>query len=461
MEMNQPKRYLVTYAEGNVTAEKATSLLGIARKKIKDGTEFMATEVTPAKEDVLHFESLGISNLELSTEDASRISQQEGIMAVEEDFEMFALENESDEQQYNDLFMSSDESFDLTENAEDLTFDDGYDKALLDVFASVLKNNRKKSGTEAKTEISSLSGGFPVLPRPDILPLRLQPIPWNIIMIKAPQAWARGIYGTGIKVAILDTGIANHPDLSVSGGVCFVPGSTSYNDLHSHGTHCAGIVAARNNLFGVVGVAPRAILYAVKVLSDSGSGMSSWIIAGLDWCTRNGIKVASMSLGGTNPPSVAYATAIKRCQDRGVTVVVASGNSYDTSFPWVCSPANSIMPGFPNASPIAVGSVDNRCMIAGSSSRGGQTNIWNQVTCVAPGVRVNSTVPGGGYGLKSGTSMACPHVAGLAALINQRYPGISPINVKRRIATTCTDCGPRGLDATYGYGLINCDLATR
>ncbi|NIQ09711.1 MAG: S8 family serine peptidase, partial [Gammaproteobacteria bacterium] len=86
----------------------------------------------------------------------------------------------------------------------------------------------------------------------------------------------------------------------------------SYDDGHSHGTHCAGIIGARNNFIGVVGVAPLCNLYAVKVLSDSGSGYSSWVIAGMDWCIQNNIQVASMSLGSPSAPSVAYANAVRR-----------------------------------------------------------------------------------------------------------------------------------------------------
>lgn len=460
---NEPKRYLITYADGSISTDQATSILGISKKKCKDGVEFMASESSPSKDDVLHFESLGITTIELSAEDAEKLSHNEGVLAVEEDVKMYALgDDEFDAQQFDELFMNSDDSFDYFGDDTSGSYEDGYDQALVDVFASLLKARRRQTGADTSFT--------PILPKPILPPLKpippiilppLQPIPWNINMVKAPISWSRKITGSGVKVAILDTGIAAHPDLVISGGACFIPGETSYNDKHGHGTHCAGIVAARNNFIGVVGVAPNASLYAVKVLSDSGSGSSSWIIAGMEWCVRNGMKVASMSLGGTSAPMVAYANAVKRCQDNGVTVVIASGNSYGTSFPWVCAPANSIITGQPNASPIAVGSVNSSAVIAGSSSRGGKTTPWNQVHCVAPGVSINSTYPGGGYRVMSGTSMACPHVAGLAALIIQRYPGITPANVKRRIATTATDLGPIGYDITYGFGLINCDLATR
>ncbi len=452
---NQHKRYLVTYTDGSVSAETAVKILGVAKSKCKDGVAFMETDSIPSENDVLHFENMGVSSIELTQEEAEKIANKDGVLAVEEDTEMHILGGDvNDEDQYNELFSHSDETPEefADENANYLN---GYNRALLEVFASVLEANSKKHGNGSDAAFDPITPRFPIQPIKRIYPIE------PIKRIKAPTAWGRGITGTGVKVAILDTGIASHPDLTISGGVSFIPGSTSYNDLHSHGTHCAGIVAAKNNMVGVVGVAPAAKLYAVKVLGDNGSGQISWIIAGMEWCIRNGIKVASMSLGGTSAPFVAYANAVKRCQDNGVVVVIASGNSYGSAFPWVCAPANSVIPGQANASPMAVGSVNSQSVIAGSSSRGARSNPWNHVSCVAPGVSINSTVLGNAYGLKSGTSMACPHVAGLAALIIQRYPGISAANVIRRIATTCSNLGPAGYDTTFGYGLINCDLATR
>jgi len=433
--------------------------LGVPKSKFKDGVSFLESESIPSENDVLHFENLGISSLELTEEEAEKIVNKDDVLAVEEDTTMHALSSDvNDEDQFNEFFSNSEELYEADDDEKD-NFTQGYNSALLEVFASVLKANSSKQDLLTDKRFLPPSAKLPIrIHKPKI---RMQAVPWNITMVKAPTAWGRGIRGDGVKVAILDTGIAAHPDLTIAGGVSFIPGSTSYNDLHSHGTHCAGIVAAKNNFAGVVGVAPKAELYAVKVLGDNGKGQSSWIIAGMEWCIRNEIKVASMSLGGTSSPSVAYANAVKRCQDNGVAVIIASGNSHGSSFPWVCSPANSVINGQANASPMAVGSINNVNTIAGSSSRGGMTVPWNQVSCVAPGVSINSTVLGNGYGVKSGTSMACPHVAGLAALIIQRYPGISAANVIRRITTTCSDLGASNYDITFGYGLINCDLATR
>ncbi len=312
---------------------------------------------------------------------------------------------------------------------------------------------------EEDTEMNIL--GYKVDEETDVA-IAASPNLWNIDMVKAPQAWANGITGAGVNLAILDTGIAAHPDLVISGGISFVPGVVSYNDGNGHGTHCAGTAAGRNGINKVYGVAKDCNLYAVKVLSDAGSGYTSWIIAGMDWCVKNEIQVASMSLGGSRAPSIAYANAVKNCEDNGVTVVCASGNGFRSSFPWVGSPANSYMPGEPNASPIAVGAIDSNKKIAAFSSRGTNSADWNPVTVVAPGVSIYSTYLNGSYATLNGTSMACPHVAGLVALVYQRFQGTTPNSATNTVSNTAENLGssPFPNDA-YGYGLIDCEKATQ
>ncbi|MEI6900236.1 MAG: S8 family peptidase [Bacteroidota bacterium] len=443
MKTNDNKRYLITYTDGKIGSAAASSILGLTKGKMKDGVKFMATDAVPGKEDVMHFENVGVTSIQLTEEEAKTLSGKKGILAVEEDLEMHALVMPEDQ-----VFQSGGEF--APQANEAANYSDGYNKAVLDVMNYLLKSEKPESNTQG------------LIPPQIIIPRLFQPIPWNITRVNAPLAWSRGINGKGVNVAVLDTGIAAHPDLVISGGVSFVSGVASYNDGHGHGTHCAGVIGARNNFIGVVGVAPLSNLYAVKVLADTGSGLSSWIIAGMEWCITHGIKVISMSLGAVTGPSVAYATAVKHCQDSGITVVMASGNSYGSSFPYVNQPANSFTHGsaYPNNErPIAVGAIDNLNVIASFSSRGGATPDWNQVTVVAPGVNIYSTYKGGGYATMSGTSMATPHVAGCAALVCQRYPGITPVNVKSRIASTAIPLGG-GHNVTYGYGLINCNAAT-
>ena len=420
------KRFLVTYADSNLSQQAASAILNVDNSGVQSAEKIMATDAILSENDVVHFDNLGISSLSLTDEQARKLEEHPEILAVEEDKEMFALTDTITED-YEEAITSA--------------YQSGYTSAMYELFQKIVVPDT--NGHRLKD---------PKFPNGPII--RKQPIPWNISMVKAPGAWAKGYTGKGVKVAVLDTGVAPHPDLVIAGGISFVPGVSSYNDGHGHGTHCCGVVGAKNNAIGVVGVAPDCTLYAVKVLSDAGSGPTSAILAGMAWAKNNGIKAVSMSLGSSSQPSVAYTTAIKQLNDAGVTVVCASGNGYASTFPWVGSPGNS-----PGA--IAVGAVDAQSVIAYFSSRGGKPGVtlWNQVTLVGPGVNVNSTYKNGGYTNMSGTSMATPHIAGAVALIKQRFPNYTPAQVKALLQSSATDLGPVGIDLTYGAGLLNCEKA--
>ena len=270
---------------------------------------------------------------------------------------------------------------------------------LTDKEIEALKNEKDVERVEDDGEMFALD-----LQREDAPQVLAQTIPAGITQVKAPEAWPSS-QGEGIKVFICDTGIdSDHPDLvdNLRTGKSFVTSESSTEDYHGHGTHCAGTVAAALNDRGVVGVAPYAYLYPVKVLSSSGSGNWSWLIAALDWITdKKGARIASMSLGGGGAPK-ALADMCEAAYNDGVLLVAAAGNS---------GPGNNTV-GFPAKYPhvMAVSAVDGSDTIAGFSSRGPEVEIC------APGVNVLSTTRGGGYGRMSGTSMACPHVAGVAAL---------------------------------------------
>ena len=175
--------------------------------------------------------------------------------------------------------------------------------------------------------------------------------------------------GVGIKVFILDTGIdADHPDLKANlrPGRSFVTSESSTDDFHGHGTHCAGTVAAAINGQGVVGVAPSAYIHPVKVLSASGSGNWSWLIAALDWIMdKKGKRIASMSLGGASAPK-ALEQICQSAYDDGVLLVAAAGNNG---------------PGVPVGAParydsvVAVSAIDSDNVIAGFSCRGAEVEI--------------------------------------------------------------------------------------
>jgi subtilisin len=429
------KRYIVTFVNTETDQKDAGEILSVSAKTMKDAVDFMATDAEIETDDVLFFDGLGSLSLTLSDAEAVRVNNDKRVLAVEEDLEMgiFQFETPGDDENLMDV--------DSLESAFEQQYHQGYQKGVSDFYSKVLSEAQQLFGAQNGPDDGPIPPfpfprppiPFPPLPFPHPVfpPIRppfpipfpwRQPTPWNINMVKAPSAWSRGYRGQGIKVAVLDTGIAAHPDLLISGGASFVPGVVSFNDGHSHGTHCAGIIAARNNFIGVVGVAPMASLYAVKVLSDAGSGSTSWILAGMAWARQNGMHVVSMSLGSNSCQSVAYTNAIAQLNAAGVTVVCAAGNNgQSAAFPCVGSPANSI-------GAIAVAAVDANKIVAPFSSRG--TGCCppgaNPVNISAPGVSINSTVLANLYGQKSGTSMACPHVAGAAALVKQRFPFFTP-----------------------------------
>jgi subtilisin len=273
----------------------------------------------------------------------------------------------------------------------------------------------------------------------------LQPIPWGIAKIRAPEVWATGNEGTGIKVAIVDTGIdTTHPDLNVVGGATFVAGTSSYNDDNGHGTHCAGIVAALNNELGVVGVAPGAALYAVKVLNRLGSGYVSDVISGIEWCISNGMQVVSMSFGSTSDSTSLHAECDK-AYSANIVLVAAAGNNGPGS--------NTVTYPAKYSSVIAVGATDSSDVVASWSSRGPELSV------TAPGVNILSTYKGGVYATMSGTSMACPHVAGTVALILANAAH-TPAEVRDILQKTAVDLGTIGWDSAYGYGRIDAYAAS-
>lgn len=278
--------------------------------------------------------------------------------------------------------------------------------------------------------------------------LSTQETPWGIARIQAPGLWSETT-GAGVRVAILDTGIQrNHPDLQVAGGYLAIKSGsykrlprTQWDDDEGHGTHVAGTVAALNNDYGVVGVAPGASLYAVKALDRNGGGSLSDIIDGIDWCIANGIDVINMSFGASSDNLSLY-QAVVRAYNAGVIMVAAAGNS---------GPGDNTV-GYPAryVETIAVAATDSADGIASFSSRGSQVDI------AAPGVAVLSTVLGSGYVAWSGTSMATPHVAGVAALLLQANGPMSPAAMKALLKANAEDLGwPVNMQ---GAGLVRPDL---
>jgi subtilisin family serine protease len=266
---------------------------------------------------------------------------------------------------------------------------------------------------------------------------------WGVKRIGAGTVHDSGNKGSGVKVAILDTGIDyNHPDLNANyndGGYDYVNNDNDPMDDNGHGTHCAGIVAAEDDGNGVVGVAPEAYLYAVKVLDNTGIGYWSDVIAGIQWSVNNNMEVISMSFGGGD------GVGMKAACDAAagdIVIVASAGNSGNP-------PGKGDNVGYPAgySSVIAVAATDSNDNRARWSSTGPAVEL------AAPGVDIKSTYLGGGYATKSGTSMACPHVAGTAALAIVAGEG----DVRQCLQDTADDLGDEGRDNLYGYGLVDAD----
>ena len=276
------------------------------------------------------------------------------------------------------------------------------------------------------------------------------PLQWAIPKISCPQAWdvTQGL--ATVLVAILDTGIdESHPDLA--GKVVDrqnFSGAPSNGDLYGHGTHVAGSAAAvTNNGVGIAGVAPLVRLLNVKVLNDSGSGSWSGVASGIVWAADHGAHVISMSLGGSGG-SATVEDAVNYAWAKGVVVCAAAGNSASST------------PSYPAfyANCIAVAATDQ------NDNKAGFSNFGDWVDIAAPGVNIFSTVPPGPcplcdptqYRYLSGTSMACPHVAGVAALV---YPLVSDTNGDGKINDEVRRAVEQGVDLlpdkTIGSGRLN------
>ncbi len=270
-------------------------------------------------------------------------------------------------------------------------------------------------------------------------------IDWSVSITNAPTAWAKGLTGKGVKVAVLDTGVdANHRDLKagIVASKDFTGSPFGVDDRVGHGTHCAGSIGARKNGWGIVGQAYECDLIVAKVLGDQGSGAVDGIAKGIDWAVEQGADVISMSLGGGGRDEW-MEPACDRARAKGVLVIAAAGND------------NGGPVSYPGAYPacFAISAIDKNKALAGFS------NVGAEIRATGPGVNVRSCYPGAGDGLfadLSGTSMATPNVAGVAALWCQADKGdkrTRPARFDAWLKETCGDLGAKGRDERFGYGL--------
>jgi subtilisin len=278
-----------------------------------------------------------------------------------------------------------------------------------------------------------------------------QVIPWGHTNINLDSKQPADLSGKNVKIAILDTGAdINHPDLSIKKGFCALQNCpNSYRDDNGHGTHVAGVIAAKNNSIGIVGVAPDAEIYAVKALDSRGNGTTTTIMSGLDWAISQNVDIINMSL--TTPyDDVGMKAMIDRAYQKGITVIAAAGNSGTRtgSEETVLYPAK-----FPNV--IAVSGVNQ------SNNRVSSSSTGKEVELAAPGENIYSTYPTSldsrGYAHMTGTSMAAPFVTGLAALYKEKFPYISNIKIRELLRKNAKDLGAPGRDPFYGYGLAQAD----
>ncbi|NQX67315.1 S8 family serine peptidase [Paenibacillus alba] len=271
-----------------------------------------------------------------------------------------------------------------------------------------------------------------------------QAMDWGVSVVNATYAWKNGYTGKGVKVAVLDSGIdTHHEDLVVSGGASFVDYTTSYDDDFGHGTHVAGIIGAKNNDIGVVGVAPDADLFAVKVLDSTGKGYLSDVIAGIDYAVENKMDIINMSIT-TSVDSPALHNAVDQAYASGLLLVAAAGNTGN-----VDGTGDTLQYPAKYSSVIAVGAVDQNNQRASFSATG------NELEIVAPGMNVNSTYLNNGYKTFKGTSMASSFVSGEIALLKQENSLLTNTQLRSALDQHVLNSGNTAKDLKYGYGVLD------
>lgn len=263
-----------------------------------------------------------------------------------------------------------------------------------------------------------------------------------------PAAWKKS-KGEGVKVAVLDTGLPVHRDLEVQIEDAENFTMDPITDIQGHSTHVSGIIAAAENNEGVIGVAPKSRLYIGKVLGDNGSGSDFEIADGIRWAINKGVDIINMSLGAPaqfEEYMQETKKAVIEAYEAGIVVICAAGNE------------SADLVGFPARleQAIAVAAVDSNEEKANFSNKGSALDF------AAAGVRILSTYTNNTYAELSGTSMASPQIAGIAALVlsehkNRDIPSSTPINnpedLREHIRKISVDLGTQGHDTEFGDGL--------
>jgi thermitase len=271
---------------------------------------------------------------------------------------------------------------------------------------------------------------------------------WNLPLIGMEQSWEVSRGSSDVVVAVVDTGIdLNHPEFrgKLVNGHNVLEDNNNPNDDNGHGTHVAGVIAARtNNGAGIAGMSWNGKLMPIKAIGADGAGSAFDIAQGIYWATDHGADVINLSVGNYTS-SAALLEACRYAFERNVVLVAASGND------------STDQPSYPAAykEVLSVAAVDH------NRRRADFSNFGRYIDVAAPGVDIPSTYIYSDYAALSGTSMACPHVAALASLIRSVHPNMKNTEVMQLIRKSATDLGTAGRDDLYGYGLINVNAALR
>ncbi len=345
--------------------------------------------------------------------------------------------------------------------------------------SKVLTRHRQREGTKAERAFKHAFRGFTarldtaqrralladpsvkaVVPD-EVISIAAQTTPTGVARVGTLQSSLSNVDGVDDRVdadvAIVDTGIAAHPDLVVAGGYnCSSADRTRWADEHGHGTHVAGTVGARDNTIGVVGVAPGVRLWSVRILNSSGSGLLSWYVCGLDWIlaqrdpedsSRPLIEAVNMSVAktGSDDANCGFSNrdvlhqAICRLYARGITVVAAAANERRSAAGYVPAAYNQVITvsALADTDGRAGGLGGSRCYSWGGYDRDDTfadfSNYGSDVDLIAPGKCIWSTKPGPTYGYSSGTSMAAPAVTGAVALYKSTRPLATPAEVRESL----------------------------
>ena len=263
-------------------------------------------------------------------------------------------------------------------------------------------------------------------------------IPYGVNNVLAPSAWSL-THGNDVKIAVLDSGVSPHDDLTIMGGYSVI--SEDYTDGYGHGTAVTGVISALLNDNGLVGVAPSSEIYAVKIMESSLGDLSD-AISGLGWAIDNNVDIISMSFGFDFYSQI-FKEAVQEAYSSDILLIAASGNdNTDVLYPAAYTDV------------IAVGAVDSNNEKAPFSSYGYELEL------VAPGVDISSTALNNGYSIYSGTSMAAPHVTGVAALIKSYDYSLTNTEIRGKLRNDALDLGAVGKDDYYGFGLVQVNLSS-